>query len=294
MTSSVEAFEIANDPVARTIIELPGDRSVAAAQQGTGPECLVIHGTLMTLEDMWLGLVPALAEYFSVTSVDRPGHGFSRRPRLVDASPWRQATLIHDFALATGIRRPVLVGHSYGGTVALAYAMLFPDDVAGIVAIAPVCLPELRLESILFGPRGLPVFGESLTAALGITVDPLLLQVMWRAIFLPQVAPARFLEEFALAARFGQMVAEGEDAAVLMPTLMTMAPRYAACQVPTRFFGGSADIVVNNALHGQAAAAAMPNADFTWVAGIGHMLHHFAQDRIVAAARSLVDRDVHG
>lgn len=290
MTSTVERFAPApGSPMARDITDLAGDRSIAYAQIGSGRDCLVLHGTLMTLEDSWLALGPMLAENLRVTMVDRPGHGLSRRRRLFDASPWRQAELLHDFASAIGLRRPILVGHSFGGTIALAYAMLYPEDVGGLVALAPMCLPEMRVEAVLFGPRGLPPLGDGLARMLGVTTDPLLLPTLWRAMFLPQAMPERFAAAFpfALAAQTTQMIAEGEDAMALMPALMTMAARYAGCRVPARILGGTADIVVNNATQGRIAAALMPQATFHWMANMGHMLHHFVQDAIVEAVLSL-------
>lgn len=289
MTSSASlAAPTAGETIERTIQALPSGCSIAAAQAGSGPDCLVIHGTLMTLEDMWLGPTAALAEQFRVTAVDRPGHGHSQRRRLIDASPWRQAEILHDFAVAVGLHRPVVIGHSFGGTVALAYAMLFPEETRGVVALAPMCLPELRLEAFLFGPRGVLGLGDGLAPTLGSTIDPVLLQPLWRAMFLPQAMPDRFSEAFPfpLAARFGQMIAEGEDALALPPALASMAVRFHACPVPTRFVAGMADIVVNNALQGRIAAALMPKASFSWIAGSGHMLHHFAQAEIVDAALS--------
>ena len=65
----------------RRIVQLSDDRTITYAETGTGPDLVAIHGTLMCLEDMWLGPVPALAEHFRVIAVDRPGHGFSLRPR---------------------------------------------------------------------------------------------------------------------------------------------------------------------------------------------------------------------
>ena len=297
MTSSASLLEVASkrhsaampDIVDRRILELPGSRSVAFAQTGSGPDCLVIHGTLMTLEDMWLGPTAALSEHFRVTAVDRPGHGMSLRRRQVDASPWRQAEILHDFATAAGLQQPVVIGHSFGGTVALAYAMLYPEDTRGVVALAPMCLPELRIEAFLFGPRGIAGLGDMLAPSLGSTIDPVLLQPLWRAMFLPQAMPDRFSKAFpfSLAARFGQMIAEGEDALALPPGLLTMAARFHSCQVPTRFLGGTADIVVNNAVQGRIASTLMPEATFAWINGAGHMLHHFARAEILEAALSL-------
>ena len=297
MTSAASLFGVASphqlaatpDIVDRRSLELPGGRSIAFAQTGSGPDCLVIHGTLMTLEDMWLGPTAALSEHFRVTAVDRPGHGMSLRRRLLDASPWRQAEILHEFAKAARLHRPVVIGHSFGGTVALAYAMLYPDDTRGVVALAPMCFPELRLEAILFGPRGVVGLGDLITPMLGSTVDLMLLQPLWRAMFLPQAMPTGFSAAFPfpLAARFGQMMAEGEDAAALLPSLFSMAPRFGACRVPTRFLGGTADIVVNNWTQSLTAAALMPDASFEWAQGCGHMLHHIVAPSIRDAALSL-------
>ena len=275
--------------LAREITTLDDGCTIAWKQTGSGRDLLAIHGALVTLEDMWFGPVPALAGDFRVTAVDRPGHGHSARRRLVDASPWRQAAILHDFARRSGLDRPILVGHSFGGAVALAYASLYPEETAGVVALAPICFPELRLEAILFGPRAIPYAGESLARALGATSDKAVLPLLWRAMYLPQQMPeaveAAF--PFALAGRTRQMIAEGEDAAQLLPGLARLAMAYRSCQVPARFIGGTADAVVNNAGQGCNAARLMPNAGFEWLHGMGHMLHHFRPDKVLKAALNL-------
>ena len=92
---------------------------------------------------------------------------------------------------------------------------------------------------------------------------------------------------FALAGSTRQLIAEGEDSVQLLPSLFRLAAAYPSCKVPTRFLAGTADIVVNNATQGQIAARLMPDASFEWLSGMGHMLHHFKQDEVVAAALSL-------
>ena len=79
----------------------------------------------------------------------------------------------------------------------------------------------------------------------------------------------------------------GQDSVQLLPSLFRLAAAYPSCKVPTRFLAGTADIVVNNATQGQIAARLMPDASFEWLSGMGHMLHHFKQDEVVAAALSL-------
>lgn len=276
-------------PVPRTIVDLGDGRTIAWAEQGSGPDLVLVHGALLVLDDLWLSVVPALAKHFRCIAIDRPGHGFSLRQRFADASPWRQAAILREALHRIGVERPILLGHSIGGALALAYAMDWPDEVGGVVALAPVCFPEPRLEHVLFGPRAMPFGGELLAAALSATADPALLPLLWLANFLPQGMPERFASEFpfALAAGPERMIAGGEEAAALWPSLVRSALGYAACRVPVRILGGDSDFALNNALHGLQAARMMPQARFDWLPGTGHMLHHAHPDAVVAAARSL-------
>ncbi len=275
--------------VTRSFVSLPGERSLAYVEAGTGPAVVLIHGTLTTLEDMWLPLASHLSHNHRVVALDRPGHGLSRRRRLVDASPWRQAEIIRDALSALGLERPVVVGHSFGGTVALCYGLSFPEETAGIVALAPLCRPEARLEQALFGPRFMPGLGDALAHVLAHVADPILLPLLWRAIFLPQAMPSTFERHFPAGYASGpeRMSAEGEDAMSLWPALTRLMLSYGSAQVPTRILGGTSDIVVNNALNGLLAAQMMPGAGYRWVPGAGHMVHHFRQDAVARAIHSL-------
>jgi len=287
------ALDRTADPaVPRRSVSLGEGRSLAYAEAGEGPPLVLIHGTLLALEDMWLALEPRLSRHHRVIAVDRPGHGLSARHRLVDASPWRQATLIHEALRSLGIERPIVIGHSFGGTVALCYGLLFPEETAGLLALAPLCFPEIRLEQILFGPRFTPGLGEMIGPLLAGTSDPTLLPLLWRAIFLPQIMPEAVAKSFPFALASGpeRMIAEGEDALSVWPALSRAALSYTRCTVPVGILGGTADLVVNNALQGALAARAIPQARFDWVPGAGHMLHHFHQDTVAAAVDRLAGR----
>lgn len=277
--------------IRRRVVTTSGGQSLAYAEAGSGPDLVLIHGMLTTLEDMWLGPMSALASRFRCVAFDRPGQGQSSRRRLEDASIWRQAEALGEAFRALGLWRPILVGHSLGGAVAMACAMTRPEEVGGVLGLAPLCFPELRLEHFFFGPRALPWVGDGWARAMHDTADPLLLPVLWRSMFLPQEMPQRFAEEFPfqLAGESVHTVAEGESAAYIWPDLTRSVMGYKDCHVPVIFLCGDADAVVNNAIHGYAAAQLLPWAKFRWLHGCGHMLHHFRQDEVLAAAEELAE-----
>ncbi len=273
----------------RRVIVTPNGR-VAYREDGEGWETVVlIHGSLVTADDMMIALAGRFSPPIRVVAMDRPGHGGSDPHPRDQGSPWAQAEMILDACRALGLRAPRLVGHSFGGAVALAAAMAEPDAVSGVVALAPICFPEPRLEQVLFGPRAAPFGGGTLARTLGASSDPLMLPVLRNAMFLPQAMPAAYAEAFpfAWANRPEQLVADGKDSMAMWRSLARSAGSYGQCRVPVRILGGTHDLVVNTAAHGLLAAAAIPGATFRWVPGAGHMLHHFHQDLVNEAVQSL-------
>jgi pimeloyl-ACP methyl ester carboxylesterase len=119
-----------------TRVTLDDERTVCLERAGHGQAVILIHGAVATRKDMVIGLGERLVLRFDVLAVDRPGHGESTRPRL-DATLLAQATAIRAAVQKLGVERPVLVGHSMGGAVAMTYAVTWPDEVAGVVALSP-------------------------------------------------------------------------------------------------------------------------------------------------------------
>lgn len=285
MGAIVEFRPPAETEIRRRFVVVPGCPRIAYVEAGAGPDLILVHGALTALDDMWLGPMATLAKHFRVVALDRPGHGESEHVRLADASVWRQAEIVRNFARVLGLRRPVIVGHSLGGAVALAHGMAYPNETAGVVAISPICFPEVRLEHFLFGLRAAPFVGEVLAPALRVT-DAATLPILWPAMFLPQTMPSRFAAEFpfALAGRADRLVADGENANMLFGDLTRSALGYGSIRVPVDILCGGADIVTNPVMHGALASVLIPDAHLIWLHGLGHMLHHFRLDAVLKAA----------
>lgn len=259
-----------------------------AARGGAGADVLLVHGSLAVLEDMLIGPYDALATQFRMTAVDRPGHGRSGRRRL-QGSIWRQADALNEASRRLGLERPVVVGHSFGGAVALAWALRHPESISGLVLLAPIAFPEPRLEHLLFGPRAVPLAGDLIARTTAPLFDALVAPALARVMFWPQEVPERMRAEFPLQLVLEprHMQAEGEDALEAVTGLARAAMLYPTCRLPVRILAGSQDRVVNPSLHARGLARLLPRGEYSQIEGLGHMLHHFAQAEIVDAVRAV-------
>ncbi len=104
---------------------------------GDGTPVVLIHGLPGTAED-WNLVTPLLADRRSSTgthrtiAIDRPGFGYSGGGYV---SFERQLSAIHQLLSQLHVSRPILVGHSYGGTISLGYAERYPNAVSGLVLV---------------------------------------------------------------------------------------------------------------------------------------------------------------
>jgi pimeloyl-ACP methyl ester carboxylesterase len=95
---------------------------------------VLLHHGLASSMRIWDLVIPRLARSHRVVAFDARGHGMSGKP----STGYDLATTTADalaVARATGLRRPVVVGHSWGGTVALEIADRHPRSIAGAVLI---------------------------------------------------------------------------------------------------------------------------------------------------------------
>jgi pimeloyl-ACP methyl ester carboxylesterase len=153
------------------VLEL-GQRGGKAGRAETGAADLywpivLVHGASGNLGDLRLSLGDRLARTRRVILVDRPGHGWSDRPGgAQDATPARQAALIAQALERIGVERFVLLGHSLGGAVATAFALAYPDRLAGLVLLAPVTHPWSGglswYNALLTTPVAGPLFAHAL------------------------------------------------------------------------------------------------------------------------------------
>jgi pimeloyl-ACP methyl ester carboxylesterase len=268
-------------PAERRFIEVDGTR-LHYQQQGKGPDVLLIHGAMMIGAEMMTALADAFPGY-RVTAVDRPGHGYSDRKRMPSIEA--QAALLHGAADRLGLRRPVIVGHSIGGAVALAYGASFPEATSGVVAVAPLAYPGWGPAHVGRAIRGAPLLGTALSHSLLGLTDPLAVRLALRLVFSPQKPTAAFRDtvQLGLLSLPSAMTADGADFTRASFDLRALTERYAAYPAPLHVVVGEKDRILKPARQGVRLAAEIGQARLTWAPGAGHMVHHFAPELVTAA-----------
>lgn len=119
-------------------------------RQGQGRPVIVIHGLFGSLDNL-NGLSKSLAEHFDVIAVDVRNHGLS--PRSEHMNYRDMAEDILHLSEQLQLERPVLVGHSMGGKIAMMAAGLAPNTIGGLVVadMAPVAYSQARHDEVFKG-----------------------------------------------------------------------------------------------------------------------------------------------
>lgn len=95
---------------------------------------VLVHGLGQNGIRDWLPVIPELARRYHVLSLDLPGFGYSARPRG-KYSPTRYAQVIAWLVMRYAHGRPIVVGHSMGGAIALRYAANYPEQLDKLVLV---------------------------------------------------------------------------------------------------------------------------------------------------------------
>jgi len=278
-------------PPAGRFVDVPGAR-LHVVERGQGPAVLLVHGLSGQLGNFSYGMIEPLARDFRVVAVDRPGAGYSTRAPGADAGLPAQAAALAALIDRLGLDRPLVVGHSLGGAVALALAIGHPERVGGLALVAPLTHPPSDIPSVF---KALTIRQPWLRRLVAWTLaTPMSIarreQVM-DIVFGPDPVPADFATRGGglLALRPGHFVAASEDLNAAGHSLPPLLPHYGSLRLPISILYGRGDRILDPAENGEALAAKVPGAALTLVPG-GHMLPITAADTTVRFVRDAAAR----
>src|SRR3954463_1218297 len=92
-------------------------------EKGSGETLALIHGNGTLIQDFTInGLVDRLSDRSRVIVIERPGYGYSERPRWL-WTPRAHATLYEHALHQLGVEQAIVLGHSWGTMVAVSYGL---------------------------------------------------------------------------------------------------------------------------------------------------------------------------
>jgi pimeloyl-ACP methyl ester carboxylesterase len=251
-----------------------GETRLHVVERGTGPPLVLVHGLGAQLRNFTYALVGHLAVNFRVICIDRPGCGYSTRPAQVPASLTGQADTVAKLLAELGLEKPIIVGHSYGGAVALALAVNHPDSVGALALVAPLTHAQQEAPAAF---RDLVISSKRLRKLIAWTIAIPASMLTGRRIldlvFRPDSVPADFATAAGglLALRPGQFFAASSDLVNVGEDLPGIEERYSSIRVPVGILFGKNDQILDHAQHGVAMQSKVPGLALSLVDG-GHML----------------------
>jgi pimeloyl-ACP methyl ester carboxylesterase len=211
------------------------------------PCAVLFHGNGSMIQDFIIsGLVDRLAHENRVVCFDRPGFGYSQRPRSRIWTATAQAALFVKALEQLGVRNPVIMGHSWGALVAVAIELRNDYPVRGLVLASGYYFPTWRWDVWFMSGPAIPLFGDLLRYTVAPIISWAILPGAFRKIFAPCPVPVNFKNAFprSLTLRPKQLRAAAEESAFLVPTAAQFQIHYPSIRCAVRIFHGTGDKVI--------------------------------------------------
>lgn len=269
-----------------------GGRRIHVVERGSGPPVVLVHGAYGGVQD-WTatGIVDELARTHRVIAFDRPGHGWSERAAEGERTPIGQARVLRAACKELGVERPLVVGFSWGGALALAWAIAWPDEISGVAVVNGVAYAWPGPTNTSYVLAGLPVVGPLIAHALAAPLGAASADAAVERAFAPAPVPATFARSpIPLALRPAQFEAEAEDMRLLKPAVALQAPRYGDVRAPLEILAGRGDLVAHWDWHAQRLQRAVAGARLTVIEDAGHQVLYSHPLAVVETVRRLAAR----
>jgi pimeloyl-ACP methyl ester carboxylesterase len=257
--------------------------------RGGGDPIVLIHGNSAMAVDFEIsGLFDRLAATRRVIAFDRPGFGYSERPRDRLWTARAQADLIAAALRQLGVGAATVVGHSWGSLVAVRMGLDHPDRVGRLVLMSGYYRPTPRLDGPLMGGPAVPVIGDLMRFTLSPLLGLLMTPLVFRQLFAPAPVPDNFRKRFptGMALRPSQIRASAADTVFMVPDAAGAWPRVGELSMPVLVVSGDGDRIVSFEDQSLSLSERLPESTLQAFEGAGHMVHHLRPAEIVAAILS--------
>jgi len=270
-----------------------GANRIHYVEAGDGRPIVFIHGLGGQLHHFRHTLFDRLSGDFRVVALDRPGSGYSVRAHGANGRIGEQAGVVADFIDALSLKKPLVVGHSLGGAVALALALDYPEKVAGLALLSPLTReaksapPEFAALAIR-SPLKRKLIAHTTAVPMSLKYAAQTLAF----VFGPQATPTDYVIAGGgmLGLRPSHFEATATDFVALEGELGRYERRLEEIAVPVDVLFGTADNVLRHQDHGVPLVERINGLELDLVDGIGHMPQFVVADRVEAFIRRAAAR----
>jgi len=277
-------------PIGQTV-EVNGKR-VQAYVTGSGPDLVLIHGSSGNMRDMILALEDTLAPHFRMIIFDRPGLGYSDTLSADGDKFIDQAMILRDAAKKLGAQKPIVLGHSLGGIVSMAWATHAPDDLSALVLISPVVMPFDTPTSTYYKMNKHPIIGPFVNHFIGAYHYEAAIQNGLDEVFAPDPPPQKNRHGMGveLVLRPKTIQSNARQRNQIREQIRALEADYDRVSVPIEILHGALDVTVSPKLHAEGLKNRLDDVNVTIWPEQGHMPHHFKQVDILDAVQRLQSR----
>lgn len=266
-------------------LEIDGVR-LHYVERGKGKPLVLLHGNGSMIQDFESsGLLDKAATKYRVIVFDRPGFGHSQRPRGTLWSPEAQADLIHEALVDLGATPAVVLGHSWGASVAVALALKHKTSVQALVLASGYYYPTGRVDVAAASGPAIPILGDIIRYTLAPIMGRIIWPLVMRKIFGPAEVPQKFTDGFpkGLALRPSQIRASAAESALMIPNALGYRGKYGELKMPVVIVAGKLDRLIDPDRQSAQLHRDIGHSTFHSVAGAGHMVHQTAMAQVMAA-----------
>lgn len=268
---------------------LSEDTNLHYVESGSGQTIVLLHGNDGTLADFTMSIFDQLSGKYRTLAFDRPGHGESKMiTSALPATPERQAEVIHSALVQLGIRKPILVAHSWSGGLALCYATKYKDDLAGIVLLGAMAY-ESNDSKLIYHLAQVPIVGSALRLAFKATGKPWVKKQLAQA-FIPDSPPKPYVQKFLSSTfRLPQLKAAAYDEATINKSLKRLSESYSSIVIPVVIVTGDCDTTVSPEANSYRLHNAIAQSQLIVVHNAGHELCFTRPQEVMKAIDTAVE-----
>jgi pimeloyl-ACP methyl ester carboxylesterase len=282
-----------NPPIGQ-FLEVDGVR-LHYVERGTGRPLVLFHGNGSMIQDFESsGLIDLAAKRYRVIVFDRPGFGHSSRPRNVVWTPEAQAHLFANALERLKVRQAIVLGHSWGASVAVALATKHPLLVEALVLASGYYFPTARADVLALSAPAVPGFG----GIVSYTVSPILSRLMWPIMLRQMFGPGPIPEKFAgfpkeMAVRPSQIRASASETALMIPSAVSSAENYGELTIPVIIVAGEEDRLIDIDAQSARLHREVKQSLMRRIPGAGHMVQQTATGELIAAIDEAAAETLH-